>query len=89
MDGVGGEITHHKSKRVQFTLITDSEDHFEMEASTMKKVANPASVVNWKKKKLNWPHISDLPVVEVGGNIDLLIGLDFAHLLVVSESRGG
>ena len=89
VDGVGGEITHHKSKRVQFTLITDSEDHFEMEASTMKKVANPAPVVNWKKKKLHWPHISDLPVGEVGGNIDLLLGLDYAHLLVVSESRGG
>jgi hypothetical protein len=67
-------------------LIKDSEDHFEMEASTMKKVANPAPAVNWKK--LNWPHISDLPVGEVGGNIDLLIGLDYAHLLVVRESRG-
>lgn len=89
VDGVGGEITRHKSKRVKFILITESEEQLEIEASTMKKVANQAPVVNWKKKKLNWPHISDLPVGEVGGNIDLLIGLDYAHLLVVSESRGG
>ncbi|KZS22068.1 Uncharacterized protein APZ42_010962 [Daphnia magna] len=89
VDGVGGEIIRHKSKRVKFILITESEEQLEIEASTMKKVANPAPVVNWKKKKFNWPHISDLPVGEVGGNIDLLIGLDYAHLLVVSESRGG
>lgn len=59
VDGVGGKITNHKSKRVQFTLITDSEDQFEMEASAMKKVANLAPV---EKRKLHWPHISDLPV---------------------------
>ncbi|KAI9551057.1 hypothetical protein GHT06_007663 [Daphnia sinensis] len=88
VDGVGGEITRHKSNRVKFILITGSEEQLEIEASTMKKVANPAPVVDWKKKKIDWPHISDLPVGEVGGNIDLLIGLDYAHLLVVSESRG-
>lgn len=54
VDGVGGKITNHKSKRVQFTLITDSEDQFEMEASAMKKVANLAPV---EKRKLHWPHI--------------------------------
>lgn len=89
VDGVGGEIRQHTSKRVRFTLWSEAGELLPMEASTMKKVANPAPVVNWFKKKLRWPHLADLPVHEEGGEIDLLIGMDYAHLLVVQESRGG
>ena len=52
-------------------------------------MANPAPVIKWSTKKLIWPHLADLPVGEVGGNVHLLIGMDYAHLLVVQESRGG
>ena len=89
VDGVGGEIRRHTSKRVQFNLRAESGEQFTMEASTMKTVANPAPVVDWSKKKFIWPHLADLPVGEVGGKVDLLIGMDYAHLLVVQESRGG
>lgn len=89
VDGVGGEVRQHTSKRVQFVLRSESGESFTMEASTMKKVANPAPVVDWSEKKLTWPHLADLPVGEVGGSVDLLIGMDYAHLLVVQESRGG
>lgn len=55
----------------------------------MKRVTNPAPTIDWFRGKLNWKHLVDLPVGEVGGTIDLLIGMDFAHLLMVQESRQG
>lgn len=66
-----------------------SGESFTMETSTIKKVANPAPVVDWSKKKLIWPNLADFPVGELGGSFDPLISTDYAHLLVVQEFRGG
>jgi hypothetical protein len=46
IDGVGGEIRRHASKRVKFMLRSEFEELLPIEASTMKKVANRAPVVD-------------------------------------------
>lgn len=55
----------------------------------MKKVASPTPVTDWRKEKAHWPHLTSLPLGETGGGVDILVGLDHAHLVAVIESRVG
>ncbi|XP_057380651.2 uncharacterized protein LOC130703047 [Daphnia carinata] len=89
VDGVGGEVRQHSSQRVRFLIRSETGALFPISASTMKRVANPAPVINWNVKKQNWSHLRDIPVGEVGGDIDVLVGMDHAHLSMVQEGRGG
>jgi hypothetical protein len=89
VDGVGGVIDRYQSERVQFQLRAESGEIFKMEGSTMKMVASPTPITDWSKKKQNWPHLRDLPVGVVGGKVDLLVGIDYLHLLLPRETREG
>jgi hypothetical protein len=55
----------------------------------LKTAASPTPVTDWSKEKSHWPHLEDLPLGETGGKVDVLVGLDHAHLLAVQESRVG
>ena len=48
---------------------------------------HPLPVVDWNQLRLKWNHLSDLPLTESGGVVDVLIGLDNSHLIVALESR--
>ncbi|EFX75868.1 hypothetical protein DAPPUDRAFT_249870 [Daphnia pulex] len=89
VDGVGGVIDRYQSERVQFQLRAESGEIFKMEGSTMKMVASPTPITDWRKEKQNWPHLRDLPVGVVGGKVDLLVGIDYLHLLLPRETREG
>ena len=39
--------------------------------------------------KNQWPHLKDLPLMEVGGKVDILLGVDHADLMLPSEHRIG
>ncbi|KAI9552585.1 hypothetical protein GHT06_020447 [Daphnia sinensis] len=49
----------------------------------------PSELIHFHKEKMRWPHLRDLPVGEVGGKVDILIGTDHLHLLAARESREG
>ncbi|XP_046632671.1 uncharacterized protein LOC124312218 [Daphnia pulicaria] len=89
VDGAGGVITRHRSSRIQFRVQAADGDILSLEGSTMKKVASPTPVTDWNKEKVQWPHLASLPLGETGGGVDILVGLDHAHLVAVIESRVG
>ncbi|XP_045034629.1 uncharacterized protein LOC116930576 [Daphnia magna] len=89
VDGAGGVVTRYPSELIHFQLRAESGEIITLEGSTMKKVASPAPTTNWSKEKMRWPHLRDLPVGEVGGKVDVLIGTDHLHLLAARESREG
>ena len=56
----------------------------------MPSIAKPVGIVDWKKLKGHWAHLTDLPPIRVcSGRIDILIGLDHAALITPIESRFG
>jgi hypothetical protein len=89
VDGTGGVLTSHASELIHFQLCTEFGEVVTLEGSTMKEVASPAPFTDWSKEKSRWSHLRDLPVGEVGGRVDILIGTDHFHLLSSRESREG
>ncbi|XP_057380659.1 uncharacterized protein LOC130703054 [Daphnia carinata] len=89
IDGAGGVVNRHRSRRVQFQLRTESGEIVTLEGSTMKIFASPTPVTDWNQMKNKWPHLRNLPTEEVGGKVDILIGTDHTHLLGVKETREG
>ncbi|KZS03657.1 Uncharacterized protein APZ42_033565, partial [Daphnia magna] len=89
VDGSGGIINRYPSTRVQFRVRAVNGNIFSLEGSTMKTVASPTPITDWNKEKYHWSHLKNLPLGETGGKVDVLIGLDYAHLLAVRDSRVG
>ncbi|XP_057380669.1 uncharacterized protein LOC130703066 [Daphnia carinata] len=89
VDGAGGVVTRYPSELIHFQLRAESGEIITLEGSTMRKVASPAPTTDWSKEKMRWPHLRDLPVGEVRGKVDILIGTDHLHLLAARESREG
>ncbi|XP_045032663.1 uncharacterized protein LOC123474519 [Daphnia magna] len=89
IDGAGGVVNQYRSRRIQFQLRTETDEIVTLESSTMKVVASPTPVTDWNRMKKEWAHLRDLPTGEVGGRVDLLIGIDHIHLLGVKETREG
>ena len=46
-------------------------------------------ILRWTEMKKRWEHLADLPLWDNGGRVDLLVGLDHAHLLIATECRVG
>ncbi|XP_045028849.1 uncharacterized protein LOC123471498 [Daphnia magna] len=55
----------------------------------MPTVASPVPLVGWNTLKKRWRHLADLPVKSNGGRVDILLGIDQAHLTTATESRIG
>jgi hypothetical protein len=89
VDGAGGIVNRYRSNRIQFRVQAADGEILTLEGSTMKKVASPTPVTDWRKEKAHWPHLTSLPLGETGGGVDILVGLDHAHLVAVIESRVG
>ncbi|KAI9554965.1 hypothetical protein GHT06_020249 [Daphnia sinensis] len=52
-------------------------------------VKNPVPLVDWNTLKTRWRHLADLPAESNGGRVDILLGIDQAHLTTAIESRIG
>ncbi len=82
-------MTSYPSELIHFQVRAESGEIVNLEESTMQKVASPAPTTDRRKEKMRWPHLRYLPVGEVGGKVDVLIGTDHLHLLAARESREG
>lgn len=89
VEGVGGARSRFNSRRVQLQLRASDGSIVNLEGSTMPVVTRPVPVVDWERLKQRWRHLSDLPLRSSGGQVDVLIGLDQAHLMAVVEARVG
>ena len=87
IDGAAGVTTKSiPSQIVELQIKTETGD-FILKGSTLPIITRPSPVVDWSQRRLDWEHLADLPLKKSGGVVDLLIGLDYAHLLVPLESR--
>ena len=89
LHGVTGTHSAFDSQRVTLLLEPYGEKPVRITASSVPKVCEPIPTVAWQKLKNNWAHLADLPLQESGGRIDILLGLDHAHLMLPTESRAG
>lgn len=60
-----------------------------VKGSSIPVVAKPIPFIDWRHLKRKWTHLSDLPLKQTGGQVDILLGSDYAHLLAVTECRLG
>ena len=89
VDAVGGLSSSVTSQKVRVKLRSVTGDNIFVEASTMPMVTKPVPVVDWNQLRSRWRHLADLPLQRSGGQIDILLGLDYAHLMAVMEARSG
>jgi len=89
VDTVGGERTKHHSHRAQLTLKTPEGEDIVLHGSTIPVVAKPVPVIDWSVRKNKWDHLKDLPLETSGGEVDILLGADYAYLLAPMEVRVG
>ena len=89
VDGVGTSSIAYESERVQLQLKTEDGNVVSVEGSTLPQVTKPVPLVDWSTLKQRWAHLSNLPLRSSGGKVDILLGLDYAHLVAVIESRVG
>ena len=45
--------------------------------------------IRWQKLKNRWVHLAGLPLIELGGRVDILLGLERANLMLAEEYREG
>lgn len=89
IDGVGDSSRSYSSKRVKLSLKLDDGEIVAIEGSTLPQVTKPMPVTDWTTLRARWSHLADLPLKRSGGKVDVLLGLDYAYLMAVLESRVG
>ena len=52
-------------------------------------VADPVSVIDWARLQERWDHLIGLSLRCSGGQVDILLGLDYVHLSASMETRCG
>ena len=87
--GVGGAQVRNASRRVKLQLRSADGELVTIEGSTLPTVTRPVGTIDWSRIKGNWTHLADLPLKASGGRIDILLGLDQAHLMMTLETRNG
>ncbi len=86
--GVGQQQNIYESSKVHMRVLLPNEVIC-LTGSTLPKLTRPVPVRDWPSLKGRWKHLQDLPLKPSGGEIDILLGLDYRHLTVVLESRVG
>ena len=89
VDGVGGARVRYASRRVSLQLRDANGELIPIEGSTLPSVTKPVPVTEWDQIKGRWAHLATLPLEKSGGRIDILLGLDQAHLMTALETRTG
>ena len=55
----------------------------------MPLVASLVPLDDWQHLCYRWKHLEDLDIQSCVGQVDILLGLDYAHLSIAIESRFG
>ena len=89
--GVGGKENRSSSSQVTLKVETPDgdADSVKITAWTLSKLCQPVNTIPWPSIKDKWQHLKDLDLKEIGGEVDILLGLDHAHLLVPLEVKVG
>ncbi len=66
-----------------------SDEHVNLKAWSLASICQPIETVPWPEIKSKWRHLEKLDLKSVGGEVDILLGLDHADLLVPLEVKTG
>ena len=91
ISGVGGKARRKASTEVILRVKTPegSNEHVNLKAWSLESICQPIETVSWPDIKTNWRHLEKLDLRTVGGEVDILLGLDHADLLVPLEVKTG
>ena len=91
ISGVGGNERKRASSQVTLRVKTPGGDaeYANLTAWSLPKICQPVETVPWPEIKTKWKHLENLNLKAVGGEIDILLGLDHADLLVPLDVRMG
>ncbi|CAB4028193.1 Tas retrotransposon peptidase A16 [Paramuricea clavata] len=83
ISGVGGkENLHVKTPE-------DNAEYVNLTAWSLPKICQPVGTVQWPDIKRKWKHLENVNLKAVGDEIDILIGLDHADLLIPLDVKMG
>lgn len=83
------KTSYLSSRRVAVQPETEFGELLTLEGSTLPIVARPAHTIDWEAMLERWSHLADLPLKSSGGQVDILLGMDNAHLMIPTEIRHG
>lgn len=91
ISGVGGKEKKRTSSQVTLCVKTPEGDaeHVNLTAWSLPKICQPVETVPWPKIKTKWKHLENVNLKAVGGEIDILLGLDHTDLLVPLDVKMG
>ena len=91
ISGVGGKASRKASTEVILKVKTPegSDEHVNLKAWSLASICQPIETVPWPEIKSKWRHLEKLDLKSVGGEVDILLGLDHADLLVPLEVKTG
>ena len=87
--GVTGARSNHSSQCIELQIKTADGSYVKIEAKSVKKVCDPVPTVQWSSVKKNWKHLADLPLADMNGRVDILLGLAYGVLMLPSDKRVG
>ena len=84
ISGVGGKGNRRPSSQVTLRIerVEGDTEFVNLAAWSLPTICQPVDTVPWPHIKSRWRHLEDIELKEVGGEIDILLGLDHAELLV-------
>ena len=78
LHGVAGSLNQVQSERITLQLETPAGEQVEIVAMSVRKVCDPIPMFWWGQLKSKWAHLSNLPLKDSGGVVEILLGLDHA-----------
>ena len=91
ISGVGGKERKRTSSQVTLRVKTPEggAEYVNLTAWSLPKICQPVETVPWPEIKTKWKHLENVNLKTVGGEIDILLGLDHADLLVPLDVKMG
>ncbi len=91
ISGVGGKGNRRPSSQVTLRIkrVEGDTEFVNLAAWSLPTICQPVDTVPWPHIKSRWRHLEYIELKEVGEEIDILLGLDHAELLVPYEVRMG
>ena len=85
IDGAAGVQTKGIDSQLVVVKVKAAIGDLVLEGSTLPTVTRRVPVVDWNLLRHKWKHLNDLPLKKSGGVVDILLGCDYAHLMIPLE----
>ena len=87
--GVGNVVTEEPAHCGELTFLDENEVEVPATVTSMTDPVGKIPERDWGSMKHKWSHLADLPLTRVGGQVDMILGLDNYDLIRGREIRSG